>query len=170
VGLSIPRPYGRGITVPGLNQQRAALIAIDGFGGAGKTTIAEKLAELLGSARIVHMDDHLIDKTINNTPELLGFDRAGIASTILKPISSKEVAPEEDFIIIEGISALHQDFRANFDYGIWIGTSIDESVKRAVLRDSGRGNEHLRDMWAKNDLAYFEVHRPDLAAHIVIKN
>lgn len=154
--------------ITSIELDRCYLIGIDGFGGSGKTTTAKKLGQLLGSTRIVHMDDHITDKSANNTPDLLGFDRVGLVNELLVPIINKKMLPDEKYLIIEGISALHPDFRDFLDYRIWINTSIDESKRRAVARDVGRGNEHLRDMWVKNDLNYYYTHAPQDAANIIV--
>ena len=37
------------------------LVAVDGYGGAGKSTFADRLAAALGGAAVVHTDDFAVD-------------------------------------------------------------------------------------------------------------
>lgn len=43
--------------IPSLKPQGIFLIAIDGFGCAGKSTYAKKLALKLGTSQVIHVDD-----------------------------------------------------------------------------------------------------------------
>src|SRR5581483_4355313 len=61
------------------------IIAIDGPGGAGKSTLAEQLSQKLGNAPILHTDDFASwDNPLNWWPRLLG--------QVLKPLSHNEIA------------------------------------------------------------------------------
>jgi uridine kinase len=48
-------------------QKHLVLIGIEGFGGSGKTTISKQLAEALGDAYIIHIDDFIVKEKL---PEL----------------------------------------------------------------------------------------------------
>ena len=43
------------------------LIAIEGFGGSGKTTFAEALKEALGSAYVVNFDDFIVKAKLTDS-------------------------------------------------------------------------------------------------------
>lgn len=43
------------------DDSRTILIAIEGFGGSGKSTIAEKLKDALGNAYVVNIDDFIVN-------------------------------------------------------------------------------------------------------------
>lgn len=46
-------------------QHRPLLIAIEGFGGSGKSTVAQQLAKELGSAYVIGMDDFIIKAKVS---------------------------------------------------------------------------------------------------------
>lgn len=56
------------------NKNRAFIVAVDGLGGAGKTTFVKKLEDGLKSkymVNIIHIDDHIVDR---NKRYNTGFD------------------------------------------------------------------------------------------------
>lgn len=131
------------------------VIAIDGFGGAGKSTLANLLLEKLPRSTIIRMDDYIIDKKLNNTADLIGFDR----STVINEISKAKKGSAQ-LLIIEGISSLHPDLDDYVDFKIWVNTTLEEANQRARARDVSRNHEYLRYIWDKSARAYLEKHTP----------
>jgi uridine kinase len=130
------------------------LVAIDGPGGAGKSTFAAALAAAAG-APLVHTDDFAsADNPIDWWPRLL--------AQVIEPLSRGEAAhyqrydwPSETLaewqtvhpapiVIVEGVSAARREWRHHLAYVIWIETPRDERLRRAVERD---GADALDD-WA----------------------
>ncbi len=133
------------------------LVAIDGHGGAGKSTIARQLAEVLG-AEIVHTDDFASwDNTLDWWPRLiadvlepirhgaqtLSYERGRWSATHLpEPVVGQ---PVTDVMILEGVSSARREFRPYLTYAVWVDTSKELCLQRGLERD---GEERAPD-WAK---------------------
>lgn len=130
------------------------VVAIDGPGGAGKSSLAERLATDLG-ARIVHTDDFASwDNPIDWWPDLI--------ERVLKPLAEGQTIrytptpwgwPARDeivfepgeFLILEGVTASREAFRPYLAYSIWIETPRELRLKRGVERDG----EGMREQWVE---------------------
>ncbi len=165
------------------------LIAIEGFGGAGKSTIANKLAEILGSAFVISIDDFIVkEKLTESSWDKGSFDRARLEQQVLIPITNGRPAsyqkllwqtnqlsnpvpvPDVDFLIIEGISTYHPDIKNYYDYKIWVETPIDLANERGHARDGSSENAQHWELWSQNDLNYQQKHHPELVADFVVEN
>ncbi|MDB5178578.1 MAG: putative phosphoribulokinase [Patescibacteria group bacterium] len=165
------------------------LIAIEGFGGAGKTTFAEKLAKELGDTQIIHLDDFIVkEKILEPSWDKGGFDRERLEQQILRPLSRGETAryqrliwqdsklsefipvPSSRYLIIEGISSYHPSIAHYYDFKIWIDTPLPIAKERGHARDGSNENAAHWDLWAENDLRYQEKYHPELKSSFVFKN
>ncbi len=170
-------------------QKKPVLIGIDGFGGSGKTTIANKLCVMLWSAYVVNIDDFIIKEKINESSwDKGGFDRERLARQVLIPASkSLPVSyekllwesnilsepihiPVSDYLIVEGISSCHPEIAGYYDYRVWVDTPIEIAKSRGKARDVGNENENKWDVWAENDLKYQDYHHPEQHATFIIQN
>jgi len=168
------------------NEQRIVLIAIEGFGGSGKTTFAEKLKKALGNTYIIHIDDFVIKEKINDfSPDKTDFDRARLKQQVLAPasqnlsvvyqqlkwaenkLSAPIRIPKSDFLIVEGISSYHPDIAKYYDYKIWVNVPIELATRRGKLKDAGNENEKYWDLWARSDLAYQRKYHPEQRADFI---
>ena len=157
---------------------RTRIVAVDGAGGAGKSSFARHLAEALGGCAIIHTDDFASwDNPIDWWPDLI--ERA------LEPISRGEVArftptrwtpdatPEAvetapaEFLVLEGVSASRQAFRPYLTYAIWIEAGAQARLRRGLERDGEDARSQWEEWMAEED-AYRERERPDFAADLVI--
>lgn len=173
----------------GSHSRKPVLIAIEGYGGSGKTTIAEQLAKTLGDSYIVNVDDFISKEKLEDTSaDKPGFDRERLKKEVLIPLSkSREVSfrrliwetntlsdykkiPSTNYVIVEGISSYHPDIESYYQYKIWIDTSLNEATTRGRKRDAGNENESKWDVWAANDLAYQQKYHPEQRADFIIKN
>jgi uridine kinase len=129
------------------------LVAVDGPGGAGKTTFAAMLAAVLGGAPVVHTDDFASwDDPTGWWPRC--FDQ------VVEPLSRGRSAryqrydwqtrsladwidvDPEPVVIIEGVSAGRVEWRRYLAFVIWIETPPAERLRRGLERD---GVEALDD-------------------------
>lgn len=165
------------------------LIAVEGFGGAGKTTFASNLARLLRDAYVVSIDDFIIKDRIDKASWDDGvFDRVRLEEQVLKPLRSGEKAryqkliwdtetlsnsiaiPNAHFVIVEGITSYHPDIAHYYDVKIWVHAPIEVATKRGISRDAGSENESKWGIWANNDLIYQRKYHPEEQADFVFDN
>ncbi|MCQ1985791.1 MULTISPECIES: hypothetical protein [unclassified Arthrobacter] len=141
------------------------LIAVDGFSGAGKTTLAAGIAAALsrsGSVRVFHLED-----------VYPGWDGLEAGMTyyrehILRPLAQGRAARWQswdwaagrcggwqrtepaDAVVFEGVGAAHRAARQLLDTTIWVAG--EESVRRRVAleRDGGTYAPHW-ERWAAQE-------------------
>ncbi len=166
--------------------QRIVLLGIDGFGGAGKSTLAARLINRLGFGTVVAMDDFIVKDHMDDDSWEHGWDRARLRAQVLDPVvagrrttyqrlewdsnSLSEPIPldPDRLLITEGITALHPALRSLYDLGVWVDTPAEVARARGAARDSGNENEGKWGAWSANDRRYLVEHRPDLAAQLTI--
>ena len=154
------------------------IVAVDGAGGAGKSTLAELLSEALGAAPVVHTDDFASwDNPLDWWPRLL--------KEVLEPLARGEtaryrrtnwgddkyeewgqVAPSE-FVILEGVSASREAFRPFLTYSIWVDAPPDLRLARGLERDGEEARAQWEEWMAEED-RYVERERPQDRADLVL--
>lgn len=170
-------------------QHKPVLIAIEGFGGSGKTTFANKLRDSLGSTYIVSIDAFIVkEKIYEQSWDKGGFDRKRLEDQVLLPASKHEpiqyqellwesntlsqpqIVPEVDYLIVEGISSYHPDIAHYYDYKIWVDTPMEIAKGRGHARDGSNENAAYWDLWVENDLGYQQHYHPERQADFSINN
>ncbi|MED3397236.1 uridine kinase [Bacillus wiedmannii] len=173
-------------------EQSLLIIGIDGCGGAGKSTSANKIKSKFSTVTIVHMDDFYLpcSQIINEHPtnKSIGadFDWKRLLQEVLDPISNgiegcyKRYDWETDslaeshtvlangIVIIEGVYATRQELAEMYDLKIWVNCPRETRIKRGIARDG----ETARDMWENNWMVaedmYVESHKPHEFADFII--
>ena len=168
---------------------RPALIGVDGFGGAGKTTFAHHLADALGSAYVVSLDDFMVKEKLAESSWDSGvFDRVRLEQQVLLPASQRRpvryqrliwdtntlsepvTVPVVDYLIIEGISAYHPSIEHYYDYKIWVDTSLEVAQTRGHARDGSNENAQYWELWEQDDRTYQQQYHPEQRADFVFMN
>lgn len=154
------------------------IVAIDGLGGAGKSTLAELLASELGGAPRIRTDDFASwDNPLNWWPR--------VVREVLEPLSRsqvaryrrtnwgnedreewEEVAPSE-FVILEGVSSSREAFRPFLTYSIWVETPREVRLKRGLDRD-GQEARALWEKWMAEEDDYVAREQPRAGADMVL--
>jgi uridine kinase len=154
------------------------VVAVDGPGGAGKSTLAARIAEGLGGAQVAHTDDFASwDVPLDWWPRLRG--------ELLEPLARNEAARyrctdwtgsgEERYetirpaaiVLLEGVSASRSAFRPYLAYTIWVETPRDVRLARGLARD-GEAARRLWERWTAEEDAYVERERPHERADAVV--
>lgn len=132
-----------------------AVIAIDGLGGAGKSTLAAQLAEELGNIAVVPTDDFASwDNPFDWWPRLI--------EQVLRPLAAGDAARYQRYdwdarrlsewielphrprmVILEGVTASRSEFDAYLAFRIWVEAPRELRLKRGLERDG----EAMRDRW-----------------------
>src|SRR3989344_4105754 len=128
----------------GVTKQKPVFIAVEGFGGSGRSTLAEKLKHLLPNAEVIKIDSFILKEPAQNAePWEQVFDRKRLEQQVLKPASSGKTIsyqrldwakdalgpsitlPKTEYLIIDGISSSHPDIEHYYSFKIWVNTPID---------------------------------------------
>ncbi|QDQ06279.1 uridine kinase [Bacillus sp. BD59S] len=165
-------------------EQSLLIIGIDGCGGAGKSTLANKIKRKFSTVTVVHMDDFYLPSSqiVNEHPtnKSIGadFDWKRLLQEVLDPISNgvegcykrydwetdslveSHIVPANGIVIIEGVYATRQELAEVYDLKIWVNCPRETRIKRGIARDG----EAARDMWENNWMVaedmYVESYKP----------
>lgn len=163
------------------------LIAIDGCGGAGKSTLARAMQKALGSTTtVVHADDfyQLSGKRTNDIGG--NWDLARLEEQVLKPLSQNQPAqyerydwetdqlaethniPAGGFVIVEGCYTMMEQLLPYYHFKIWVDSPRDVRLQRGIERDGEEMRSMWEDVWMLGELAYIQEQNPAHSADIVI--
>src|SRR5439155_15487243 len=117
-------------------QGHPVIVAISGFGGSGKTTLAEALGNALRDAAVVGVDDFIKGRLNERSEDWSSFDRSRLEKQVLEPVRRGQPARFQrydwgrdtlgewvtllppNYLIVAGIGVLHPDLMKYLDYGI----------------------------------------------------
>jgi len=168
-----------------------AIIAISGFGGAGKSTFANALSSKM-DIPIIGVDSFFRGFDIIDYSKWECIDFARLEKEVCLPfLKGNKVIYYRDFdweanslgrvkkishpgkIIIEGIGLFRPDLIDYFSYMIWIDCPIEEAIKRGKRRDkeqySRPEDPNWDGIWKRNDEEYWSAFKPKDIANEVIK-
>lgn len=153
------------------------LVGIGGHGGAGKSTLALRIAAEMPTSQVVATDAFWDGS---------GFDLQRLRVAVLDPLIAgqsvtyeewdwtakqhrhgRELHPE-GLIIIEGVCALHQMFRNDLAVRIWVDAPHDIRLARGVARDGEASRPTWVDVWMPNEDAYVRRDDPISCAQLII--
>ena len=169
------------------------IIAISGFGGSGKSSLAKQLGKELGISVIgvdsfqkkgafdiqyklweimdyTRLEKEIIIPFINKI-EIINYGNFNAnVEAITETIEIKNTGK----IIIEGVGLFRPELLKYFDYKIWVDCPIEVAIERGKKRDMEYGKiltDNLWDgIWRQNDKEYFDTYKPKEAANFLYKN
>lgn len=167
------------------NEKSHVVIAISGFGGAGKSSLADKLYKYFNIKesqviRIDHLygpnptgpgifdqtDWPLLTQILQNVRagKKLSYQGKGYRGEV---IDRDEELPK--VVIVEGVRLLQPNLMQYFDLSVWIDCPHTVALERAKARDRGQGEIEetvaLWDTdWGPKDAIYFDTYHPDKMA------
>lgn len=159
------------------------VIAVDGRGGAGKSTLADALAAQLPAAEVIHTDDLAWHEPLFGWDHLLrdlfSRIRAGGEVSFTPPAwvargrqGALTVAAETRTVILEGTRSSSTGCQ---DLMIWVQSDRDEARRRGLERDAQEGvngdaaeSAAFWDTWEESEREHLRSHRPWDSADIVV--
>jgi hypothetical protein len=141
------------------------LVAVDGYGGAGKSTFAARLAAALGGAAVVYTDDFATGE-----PDVEWWPR--LEREVIVPLSAGEPARYRRWdwqakrlaewhtveampaVVIEGVSSARRAAADRLTCAIWIDAPAELRLQRGLERD-GRDARPSWDAWMAEEDAHF---------------
>ncbi len=153
------------------------LVGIDGCGGSGKSTFANKIKKNLPNSEIVRMDDFYDGEQI---------DWLRVKRQVLGPLSRNQYAEYQVYdwhrsklagwkqvnvgkiVIIEGIFSLKKELSEFYDFKIWIDCPRELRFQRGIERDGEAMKEKWLNDWMPSEDMYVDNENPDKFADLVL--
>jgi uridine kinase len=194
-GRDMTTPYDRLVSrVGGLVEalERPPVVGISGHGGAGKTTLAMRLAADLGVApRQVVKLDHLYAAGARGPGGLRDLHDWPAVRALLEGVRSapgarlayptRQWSGEEGthdvamprVVVVEGIRLFWPDTLPLLDLAVWIDLDPAAAAVRAVARNRAQGDDDAelelwRTRWLPEGTAYEQEVDPARLAHVVL--
>ena len=149
-------------------ENRPYIVAIDGLSGAGKTTLVNELKEILDNLVMIHIDDHIVEKSKRyDTGQEQWFEYYHLQwdtkfleenlyqkihqniSPINLPLYQKEEDTHinktinlstHDIVMIEGVFLLREEWKRYYDYIVFLDSSKEVRYNRVLQRDQYIGS------------------------------
>ena len=169
---------------------RPPLVAVTGFGGAGKSTLAARLCDDLPDAAVVPGDEFMRTRPpVGRSDDWADLDRDRLLRQVVEPgqtgapVRYQVYDPEHQapgpwlsvdgagVIIVEGLALLHPDLADRYDLTVWVDVDLDIATEQGMWRDRHVfGNPQVElweEVWKPNDAGFHHRYRPDLVADLL---
>ncbi|AWE07792.1 uridine kinase [Lysinibacillus sp. 2017] len=174
------------------NKQSTFLIGIDGCGGSGKSTFADKIKENFSDVTIVHMDDFYLPSSLimnlEPTKKPIGadFDWIRLLNQVLEPLTQDSVGcyqrydwetdslakwhtvPIGGIVIIEGVYTIRKELADKYDLKIWVNSPRNIRLSRGLERDGEEAREMWESNWMVSEDMYVAEHKPFERADLIV--
>jgi uridine kinase len=181
----MPRPVTRAEAIAEVarlaarHADRTLFVGIDGFGGAGKSALADAIARAFPRATVVRVDDF-------SGPSVAEWDWSRFREQVLWPLLAGaparyqvwdwrrdaggpwvDVAPGQ-LVIVEGVSSTRAEVGASWDLTIWVDAPREARLARALERDGEAMQSRWLDDWMPSEEAYAERERPRERVDLIV--
>jgi uridine kinase len=157
------------------------LVAIDGRGGSGKTTLARALARRLPGFALIHGDDYWEP---SHDSDFGWFNEERFHHDVVEPLgagrrhleyrpydwSSEPHIQHRDLHLTEGViieRCYAMGLPLDWDYAVWVDVTPELSLARGIGRDPAEA-EVWADLWRPREDAYIRSERPHARADTVV--
>ena len=155
-------------------------VGVDGFGAAGKTTLARRIAAALPGAHVIEVDDF-------GRGGVPGWDRALFDAQVLVPLLAGQPARYQRWdlvadagldwvevppgvpVVVEGVSATDDRVPVPWDVTMWVAAPAGLRRRRILARDTDPALlERWRTDWLPGEQSYAAAQRPWLRADLIV--
>lgn len=158
--------------------QGPPVIAVDGRSGAGKSTFAARLAEVIGGVAVVHTDDIAWHHSFFGWVDLM---RSGVLEPVRRgeTVSYRppawvergrrgavEVCAGCRAVVVEGVGAGRRDLADLVDALVWVQSDADDARARGIARDGG--DVAFWDEWEAAEAPFLDQDRPWERADVIV--
>lgn len=165
---------------------RPRIVAVDGRGAAGKSTLAARLTNAVHASAVVHTDDLAWNEPF--------FAWGHLLTSVLKPLhdghpvhlsppawashgraGAIHVPSGLDLVVVEGVGASQFEHAHLLDATVWVQSDFAEAERRGIARDVEQGNNGEEDEtvafwheWMDHELWFLAQQKPWHRAHLVV--
>jgi uridine kinase len=157
--------------------RRTTIVAVDGFGGAGKSHFAANLAAANHQVTVVHTDDFASWDD--------GLDWQRLRREVIDPLMDDRTAryqrydwvearlaewhdvPAGGTVVVEGVSSYRLSLSDAYDLAVWVESPRETCLRRGLERD-GQGALAVWERWMVEEDAYVAAELPDERAAGVV--
>ncbi|HUA11618.1 MAG TPA: hypothetical protein VMA83_06410 [Solirubrobacteraceae bacterium] len=172
-----------------LQARGARVVAIDGCGGAGKSTLARQLVASLPAAAVVAMDDFYRPADgQRGAPSAHGgsYDIPRLIAEVLEPLAAAKPGlyrrydwesdrlaewrdvPAAATVVLEGVYSTSAALRSFIDYAIWVQAPRSARLRRGIERDGEQARSRWETEWMPAEERYIAGEHPDERAELVV--
>ncbi len=173
------------------------VVAISGFGGAGKTTLTEKLIARYGDATKLQLDNFIVNRG-EGEGWLGGYDWERFRSVLEDAEAGRPLRyqwydwnadalapgpvdePARPLVIVEGVRLLQLTLMDLFTLTVWIDRSAEEATAQGIARDrinkdhwsDAELEAHIQkwhDVWVPKDQEFAEACHPRELADVLYR-
>jgi hypothetical protein len=156
-------------------------VGVDGFGAAGKSTLARRIAAELPGACVIEVDDFA-------RVGVPGWDRELFGAQVLAPLLAGRPARYQRWdlmadvgldwvevpcgvpVVVEGVSATDNRVPVPWDVTVWLDTPADVRRRRILVRDSDPALlERWRTDWLPSEQAYAAEQDPRARVDLIVE-
>lgn len=160
---------------------RPVILAVDGRGSSGKTSLSRQLAEAVPGAAVVHTDDIAWWHAAFDWAGLLAGGvlepvRAGLAVAYRPPAWDARHRPGAvtvpaglTLLVVEGVGSSRRALAHLLDASVWVQSDQDEIDRRNAVRvQAGEISPTGFDSWMAEELPFLAADRPWERAGLVV--
>jgi uridine kinase len=163
----------------GRHPGRTAWVGIDGYGTAGKTSLAAAIAAAVPSAVVVHVDDF-------SGHWVVEWDWDRFHAQVVRPLLSGRAARYQRWdwhrvrggdwaevrpggvVVVEGVSSTRREVEVPWDLTVWVEAPRAVRLARARERDGAALLPRWLQDWMPSEDAYVARERPAERVDLVV--